>query len=61
MTETILTADFLKKYLNKKVPWGFGDLSYIVYKRTYSRLKEDGNQEEWWETVARCILIICLI
>lgn len=51
----ILTKDFLKKYSNKKVPWGFGDLSYIVYKRTYSRIKENGEQEEWQETIARTI------
>ena len=55
MPDAILSEEFLKKYTNKKVPWGFGDLSYIVYKRTYSRLKEDGTQEEWWETIARCI------
>ncbi len=51
----VLTKEFLRKYSNKKVPWGFGDLSYIVYKRTYSRIKENGVQEEWWETVARCV------
>lgn len=51
----ILTKDFLKKYSNKKVDWKFGDLSYIVYKRTYSRLKENEVQEEWWETIARTI------
>ena len=28
---------------------------YIVYKRTYSRLKDKGITEEWWETVARCV------
>jgi len=51
----ILSKDFLKKYSNKKVPWGFGDLSYVVYKRTYSRKNKLGLQEEWWETIARCI------
>lgn len=51
----ILTKDFLKKYSNKKVPWGFADLSYIVYKRTYSRTKDDGTQEEWWQTISRAI------
>lgn len=51
----VLSREFLKKYSNKKVNWGFGDLSYIVYKRTYSRTKSDGNQEEWWETIARTI------
>jgi ribonucleoside-triphosphate reductase len=51
----ILTADFLKKYSNKKVPWGFGDLSNIIFKRTYSRIKPNGEQEKWPETVSRCI------
>lgn len=51
----ILSKEFLRKYANKKVPWGFGDLSYIVYKRTYARTKYNGKQEEWWETIARCI------
>lgn len=51
----ILTNNFLQKYVNKPVPWGFNGLGYIVYKRTYSRLKKDGSNEEWWETIARCI------
>ena len=52
---TIITSDFLKKYKNKQPKWGFNGLGYIVYKRTYSRVKEDGTLEEWYETVARCI------
>jgi ribonucleotide reductase alpha subunit len=51
----ILSDSFLNKYKNKQPNWGFNGLGYIVYKRTYARLKEDGNTEEWWETVARCI------
>jgi len=51
----ILSESFLSKYKNKQPNWGFNGLGYIVYKRTYARLKEDGNTEEWWETVARCI------
>ena len=51
----ILSADFLKKYKNKQPKWGFNGLGYIVYKRTYSRVKEDGLLEEWPETIARCI------
>ena len=47
--------DFLKKYKNKQPPWGFGALSLTVYKRTYSRIKEDGISEEWWETLVRTI------
>lgn len=51
----ILSESFLSKYKNRQPNWGFNGLGYIVYKRTYARLKEDGNTEEWWETVARCI------
>ena len=51
----VLDKSFVAQYKNKKVPWGFGALSYITYKRTYSRVKEDGNLEEWYETIERCI------
>lgn len=51
----ILEADFLKKYLNIQPKWGFNGLGYIIYKRTYSRLKNNGQNEEWLETVARCV------
>lgn len=52
---SILSNEFLEKYKNKQPKWGFNGLGYIVYKRTYARLKEDGNTEEWNETVARCV------
>lgn len=51
----IITDDFLKKYKNKQPKWGFNGLGYIVYKRTYARVKDDGVLEEWPETIARCI------
>lgn len=51
----VLTKDFLKKYINKKVNWGFNGLGEIIYKRTYARTKENGQTEEYWETIARCI------
>ena len=38
----IISNDFLEKYKNKTVPWGFNGLGYIVYRRTYSRLKSNG-------------------
>ena len=50
-----LSKEFVDKYKNKQPNWGFGGLGYIVYKRTYARLKEDGVSEEWHETVERCI------
>ena len=52
---SMLTKEFVSKYKNKQPNWGFNGLGYIVYKRTYARLKEDGNTEEWYETVERCI------
>jgi ribonucleotide reductase alpha subunit len=52
---TILDKSFVNKYKNKKVNWGFNNLGYVVYKRTYARLKEDGTTEEWYETIERCI------
>ena len=55
LNEEILSSDFLKKYKNKQPKWGFNGLGYIVYKRTYSRVKSDGFLEEWPETIARCI------
>jgi ribonucleotide reductase alpha subunit len=53
--KTILSESFLNQYKNKQPNWGFNGLGYIVYKRTYARLKEDGTTEEWNETVERCI------
>ena len=54
-TSDILPEDFLLPYKTKRPNWGYNGLGEIVYKRTYSRLKEDGTNEEWWETIARCI------
>jgi ribonucleotide reductase alpha subunit len=55
MSTEIISEKFANKYANKKPNWGFNGLGYIVYKRTYARLKEDGNTEEWHETIRRCI------
>lgn len=51
----ILSDKFLSKYKGKQPNWGYNGLGYVVYKRTYARLKPDGKTEEWWETVARCV------
>lgn len=50
-----LDRTFVDSYRNKKVPWGFDGLGYIVYKRTYARTLEQGGLEEWVDTVERCI------
>jgi len=42
--------------LNAKTPhFGFGGFGEATYYRTYSRLKEDGSQEHWADTVIRVI------
>ena len=51
-----LDKNFVNSYKNKKVPWGFNGLGYIVYKRTYARqIPELNRTEEWYETIERCI------
>lgn len=46
---------FIGNYKGKQPEWGFGDLSYFVYKRTYAREKDGGQQEEYWETCQRVV------
>ena len=55
MNTEIITETFASKYSNKQPNWGFNGLGYIVYKRTYARVKENGQTEEWHETIRRCI------
>lgn len=50
-----LTESFINKYKNLKPEFGFNGLGEFVYMRTYSRLKEDGKNEAWWETVRRVV------
>ena len=45
-----LQEEFLKPYRDRPVRWGFGALSWVTFKRTYSR-----NGEDWWETCRRVI------
>ncbi len=56
---TPLNTDFAHHYSDKQPPWGFNDLGYVVYKRTYARpIVENGEvvrTEEWWETIKRVI------
>jgi len=54
-TNTIISQEFAATYADKEPPWGFSGLGYIVYKRTYSRQREDGTSEEWHDTIRRCI------
>ena len=55
MEKFTLSENFINKYKRKKPPFGFNGLGELVYMRTYSRIKEDGKNERWWETVRRVV------
>lgn len=48
-----LNESFVEQYKDRIVEWG--PLGEFVYVRTYSRTKEDGTQERWYETVRRVV------
>lgn len=55
-----LTDEFLEPYKDKEVPWGFdigggNSLSELTFILKYSRKKEDGEKERWWEVCQRCV------
>ncbi|SHE34592.1 ribonucleoside-diphosphate reductase alpha chain/ribonucleoside-triphosphate reductase [Seinonella peptonophila] len=52
-TKMELSDVFLSQYKDKNPRWGYDGLGYIVYLRTYSRKKADGQMEQWYETVQR--------
>jgi len=50
-----LSDKFIEGYKRKRAPFGFNGLGELVYMRTYSRIKDDGKNEMWWETVQRVV------
>lgn len=55
-----LSDEFIAGYVNRPVPWGYADaagnsLGEITFLRTYSRIKEDGTKERWYEVCRRVI------
>jgi ribonucleoside-triphosphate reductase (thioredoxin) len=50
-----LSDKFLEQYKDKQPNWGFGNLSYFTYKRTYAREMDDGKQEEFVDTLERVV------
>lgn len=51
----MLEQSFVDSYSQKTPPWGFGGLGEIVFLRTYSRKKDNGDNETWIETLQRVI------
>jgi len=50
-----LEKAFCNELYTKKAKFGFGGFGEAVYYRTYSRIKSDGSQEHWADTVIRVI------
>ena len=54
-----LNDSFVEKYKTIDPPFGFNGLGEIVYRRTYSRRRPDGTDEDWWQTVKRVVEGTC--
>ena len=52
---SLLDQSFVDSYSQKLPPWGFNGMGEIVFLRTYSRKKDDGNNETWVETLKRVV------
>ena len=50
-----LRETFINNYKNIKPAFGFNGLGELVYLRTYSRIKDDGTNEKWHETIQRVV------
>jgi hypothetical protein len=55
-----LSDDFIDGYVDREVPWGFpigggNSLGELTYLTKYSRRKDDGSKERWFETCRRVI------
>lgn len=50
-----LSEKFIEGFKTKRPPFGFNGLGELVYMRTYSRIKEDGTNEQWYETCRRVV------
>jgi adenosylcobalamin-dependent ribonucleoside-triphosphate reductase len=50
-----LDDEFIASYEDKNPDFGFNGLGMLTYYRTYSRLKANGKNEHWFETVRRVV------
>lgn len=46
---------FVARFAKRPPPFGFNGLGAIVYMRSYARVKSDGANEQWFETVERVV------
>ncbi len=50
-----LDDEFIASYEDENPEFGFNGLGMLTYYRTYSRLKANGKNEHWFETVRRVV------
>lgn len=55
-----LSDDFVDQYKNVRPDWKFdigggNSLSELIFVTKYSRLKDDGTKEQWYEVCRRCV------
>ena len=50
-----LNQNYLNTYSNRVPQFGFDGVGQLTYLRTYSRKKENGEKEQWNETVERVV------
>lgn len=55
-----LSPSFIDQYKEREPEWGWKDeagnsIGELTFVRTYSRVKEDGTKEKWWEVCQRVI------
>ena len=50
-----LNKSFLSRYERKTPGFGFNGLGEIVYRRSYARVMDNGEQETWPKTVERVV------
>ncbi len=56
VTESFSLSPAYKQALHEKKPsFGFNGFGEAIYRRTYSRIKPDGAQESWADTVVRVV------
>lgn len=59
MVKDYLDSNFLEAYRNQEPEWGFksgpNSIGKLTYARTYSRIKADGTQEDWVDTLQRVV------
>lgn len=59
MLQSFLDDNFLDAYRKQSPDWGYksgpNSIGELTYARTYSRIKQDGAQEDWVDTLARVV------